>query len=194
MFPGSDSFHPLLAEVTQNETADPSMIFHLPEHVTNSPEGQPASGERSVSTHPEEFETHYDPSSSEQSPECLRTEEPSVFVTASPDVHESFSQLITSQYHPDESVLLVGDTRRTDVELTALSLANLTMCDDAPPLAMPQPEGADADNTSERLTDSVPFSNLCAGALKSEQGPDLRNVIPISDKILVSLCLLVHLL
>lgn len=27
----SDSFHPLLAEVTHNETAEPSMTFHLPE-------------------------------------------------------------------------------------------------------------------------------------------------------------------
>ncbi|XP_044058281.1 centrosomal protein of 295 kDa isoform X2 [Siniperca chuatsi] len=187
VFPGSDSFHPLLAEVTHNETADPSMTFHLPEHdVPHSPEGQPASRERSVST-PEELETHDDPSvESEPSPERLRTEEPSSCMTASPTLHESFSQLITSQHHPQESVLMVSPTTRTDVELTALCLSTLTMCDDAPTVDMPQPEGAEADGSciSKRHGDSVPFNDLCAGELKSEQGSNLRNAIPVSKKIL----------
>ncbi|XP_070295218.1 uncharacterized protein [Salvelinus sp. IW2-2015] len=33
----SDSFHPLLAEVTHNETAEPSMTFHLPEEEVEGP-------------------------------------------------------------------------------------------------------------------------------------------------------------
>ncbi|XP_031719464.1 uncharacterized protein cep295 isoform X2 [Anarrhichthys ocellatus] len=127
VFPDSDSFHPLLAEVTHNETADLSMTFHLPEHkVPTSPEGQPASGEHGVSTSSEEFETD----ESEPSSEHLRAEEPSSCAAASPASHESFSQLITSQCHPHESVLVLSPDTRTDEEPTALSLSRLTMCDD----------------------------------------------------------------
>ncbi|XP_042342949.1 uncharacterized protein LOC121943495 [Plectropomus leopardus] len=153
VFPGSDSFHPLLAEVTHNETTDPSMTFHLPEHgVPSSPEGQPASGERSVST-----PSHTDASAeSEPSPERLRTEEPSNCTAVSPALPESFSQLITSQCHPYESVLEMSPTMRMDVELTTLSLSNLTVCDDT--VGMLQPEGADADGN---CGDSVPLSDLC---------------------------------
>ncbi|XP_071351833.1 centrosomal protein of 295 kDa isoform X2 [Trachinotus anak] len=174
VFPGSDSFHPLLAEVTHNETVDPSMTFHLLEHnVPNSPEGQPASGDRSVSTPFEESETHSDPSvESERSPERLRTEKPAL--------HES------SQCQPQESVLMLEDTMRTHVELTALSLSNLSMCDDTSVLGVPQPAGGAAETNcfSERPRDSVPFSDLCAEELKSEHGSNLRNDIPVSHKIL----------
>ncbi|XP_045929282.1 centrosomal protein of 295 kDa isoform X2 [Micropterus dolomieu] len=177
VFPGSDSFHPLLAEVTHNETAEPSMIFHLPDHdVPPSPEGQPANGERSVSTPSEEFETHDDSSvESEQSPERLRTEDPSSCLNASPILHESFSQLITSQHNIHESV----------VELTALSLSALTLCD-APTMSVPQPDGVGADRSciSRRQGDAVPSSGLCDRELKSEQGLNLTNAIPVSEKIL----------
>lgn len=186
MFPGSDSFHPLLAEVTHNETAEPSMIFHLPDHdVPPSPEGQPANGERSVSTPSEEFETHDDSSvESEQSPERLRTEDPSSCLNASPILHESFSQLITSQHNIHESV----------VELTALSLSALTLCD-APTMSVPQPDGVGADRSciSRRQEDAVPSSGLCDRELKSEQGLNLTNAIPVSEKILVRSRVFVHL-
>ncbi|XP_027135702.1 centrosomal protein of 295 kDa isoform X2 [Larimichthys crocea] len=120
-----DSFHLLVAEVTHNETAEPSVNFHA---VPDSPEGRPASCEQSASAPPEEFETHNDPSiESELSPERLRTDKPPSCLTPPHALHESFSQLITSQHHPHE------------VELTALSLSNLTMCDDALTLKL-QPE------------------------------------------------------
>ncbi|GAA6223572.1 centrosomal protein of 295 kDa [Lates japonicus] len=174
VFPGSDSFHPLLAEVTHNETADPSMTFHLLEHkVPNSPEGRTASEERSVSTSSEESETHAQPSvESEPSPERLRTEKPAL--------HDS------SPCQPHESVLVLEDTMRTDVEITALSLSHLTMCDDTPAPGMPQPAGGAAERSciSESSPDSVSFSDLCAKELKLEQGSDLKNDIPASDKIL----------
>ncbi|XP_035536030.1 centrosomal protein of 295 kDa [Morone saxatilis] len=174
VFPSSDSFHPLLAEVTHNETADACMTFHLPVHdVPNSPEGQSASWERSVSTTSEEFETPDGPSvESEPSPERLRTEEPSSCVTASHALHESASQLITSQYHPQES----------DVEITAQSLSNLTLCDDASTPSMPQTDVGDRSCISERH--EVPFSDLCVGELKSEQGSNLRSAVPNSEEIL----------
>ncbi|XP_051254471.1 uncharacterized protein cep295 isoform X8 [Dicentrarchus labrax] len=166
VFPSSDSFHPLVAEVTHNDTADSCVTFHLPVHdVPNSPEGQSASWERSVSTTSEEFETHDGPSvESEPSPERLRTEEPSSCVTASHALHESASQLITSQYHPHES----------DVEITAQSLSNLTLCDDASTPSMPQ----------THVGDPVPFSDLCVGELESERGSNLRSAVPISEEIL----------
>ncbi|XP_023266066.1 centrosomal protein of 295 kDa-like [Seriola lalandi dorsalis] len=168
VFPGSDSFHPLLAEVTHNETADPSMTFHLLErNVPNSLEAQPGSGESSVSTPFEESKTHSDPSvESEPSPEHLRTEKPAL--------HES------SQCRLQESVLVLDDTMRTNVEPTALYLSNLSMCDDTAALGLQQSTGRDA----EKPQDPVPFSDLCAEELKSVQGSNLRNDIPASDKIL----------
>ncbi|XP_034385039.1 uncharacterized protein cep295 isoform X3 [Cyclopterus lumpus] len=140
VLPDSDSFHPLLAEVTHNETADPSMIFHLPEHDgPTSPEG----AQNSVS---EEFEAHDDPSvESEPSPERLREEPPPGCAAASPASHDSFSQLVTSQCHPDESVLMLSLAAGPDVEPTALSLSRLTMCDDPTHVDTPLPEGAVAD-------------------------------------------------
>ncbi|XP_073340063.1 uncharacterized protein cep295 isoform X3 [Pagrus major] len=140
VFPGSDSFHPLLAEVTHNETADPSMTFHLPEHnVPESPEGQRAGSVSSPSVE------------SEPSPECLRAEQPSSCVTTSPALDQSLIQLITSQNHPH------------DVELTALSLSNLSVCDDAPAASVSQPE--------------EPFS-------ESEQSLNLRSDVPPSEKMM----------
>ncbi|XP_010774986.1 uncharacterized protein, partial [Notothenia coriiceps] len=89
-----DSFHPLLAEVPHNETADPSMTFHLPDHhVPSCTEGRPHS-------RGEESEVSPDPSvESEPSPERLRAEQPAS-CTAAPPLHGFFSQLITSQCHP----------------------------------------------------------------------------------------------
>ncbi|XP_037320597.2 uncharacterized protein cep295 isoform X2 [Pungitius pungitius] len=137
-----DSFHPMLAEITHNETADPSMTFHLPEHnVPTSPEGQPASGEHAVSTSSVEFETNTD--EFEPSPERLRAEEPSSCVEASPALQDSFSQLIASQCRPHESVLTLSPDTRTDGEPAAALLSRLTVCDDPPTVEIM--EGADED-------------------------------------------------
>ncbi|KAM7412571.1 hypothetical protein PAMA_020110 [Pampus argenteus] len=156
-----DSFHPLLAEVTHNETADPSMTFHLPEHdAPGSPEERPPSGGCRLQTCTDHSVE------SEPSPERLRTEEPSM--TTSTALHESFSQLVTSQCHAHESVLMVSPTTQ-DVELTAQSLSHLTVC-----------EEEEADRKDE---DSVPLGDLHAREPESEQSSNL-NVVPVSDKIL----------
>lgn len=193
VFPGSESFHPLLAEVTHNETADPSMTFHLPEHkVPNSHTEQPTSGLNSVSTPADESETHTDHTvESELSPERLRTQEQSFCSTA---LHESFSHLVTSQCLPHESVLTVSPTMTTDVDLTALTLSHLSLCDATPHVTMPQLEEEEANRTciSEKHGDSVPSRDLCAEELKCEQASNLGNGFPVSDKILV-LYFLVHL-
>lgn len=175
-FAGSDSFHPLLAEVTQNETADLSITFHQPEHsVHNFPDVHPATRERSVTT-PVEVISHSDLSSveSEPSPERLRTEEPNRSPAASSTLHESFSQLITTQCHPQESVLIVSPTVRADVEQTAEILSNLSMCDETPAWGVSRAE--------ERLGGA---DSISAEEIKCGHGPNLRNVSPVSDKILV---------
>ncbi|KAM8905077.1 uncharacterized protein cep295 isoform 2-T2 [Spinachia spinachia] len=134
-----DSFHPMLAEITHNETADLSITFHLPEHnVHMSPEGQPASGEHAVSS--EEFETNTN--ESESSPERLRVEEPSSCVEA-PVLQDSFSHLIASQCQPHEPILMLSPDTRTDAEPVAALLSRLTVCDDPPNVYVM--EGADAD-------------------------------------------------
>ncbi|KAM4590280.1 uncharacterized protein cep295 [Fundulus diaphanus] len=75
-----DSFHPLLPEHTQNQTADPTMTFHLPDlSMSDSADGSPAGPEPGPS------------------PEQLRTEEPNCCRV----LQESFSQLAFSE----ESVL-----------------------------------------------------------------------------------------
>ncbi|XP_033953526.1 uncharacterized protein [Pseudochaenichthys georgianus] len=128
-----DSFHPLLAEVPHNETADPSMTFHLPDHhVPSCTEGRPHSrGEESEA-------------SSEPSPERLRAEQPAS-CRAAPPLHGSFSQLITSQCHPPES----------EEELTALAI-----CDDS--LTVGEADKG-RDSISVRGGDSVPLSDLSEG-------------------------------
>ncbi|XP_026047326.1 uncharacterized protein LOC113035808 isoform X1 [Astatotilapia calliptera] len=174
-FAGSDSFHPLLAEVTQNETADLSITFHQPEHsLHNFPDVHPATRECSVTT-PVEVISHSDLSSveSEPSPERLRTEEPNRSPAVSSTLHESFSQLITTQCHPQESVLIVSPTVRADVEQTAEILSNLSMCDETPALGVSRVE--------ERLGGA---DSISAEEIKCGHGPNLRNVSPVSDKIL----------
>lgn len=163
-FAGSDSFHPLLAEITHNETVDPSMTFHLLEHnMPTSPEEQSATGRRSVPTPREDSETHSDPS-----PERLRTEH------AVPE---------SCQGQPQESVLTLDDTVKTDAELTALNLSNFSICDDSPALDLPQPAGMSAEAKNLQLPG--PFSDICTEELKSEQGSIFRDKLSVSDKILV---------
>ncbi|XP_029373987.1 centrosomal protein of 295 kDa isoform X3 [Echeneis naucrates] len=152
---GSDSFHPLLAEVTQNETTDQSMTFRLLQNnVPISPEGQSAIGVCP--------ETQVD-----LSPEHLREDKPAT--------NES------SQNPSWESVLGLEETMRTNVELTALSLSYLSLCDDTSAQGVFQPPREAAD-TSLRPPASVPSMDLCVEELKSEQGSSLRKHVPVLGK------------
>uniref|UniRef100_UPI003AAB0394 uncharacterized protein cep295 n=1 Tax=Centroberyx gerrardi TaxID=166262 RepID=UPI003AAB0394 len=184
VFPASDSFHPLLAEVTHNETVDASMTFHLPvQEAPSSPErsGPSPSGERSLSPHSEEeSETHAEPSvESEPSPERFRAEEPA----AASVLQESFCLLATSQCRPQESVLMVSSQ---EAELATLSLSGLTLCDAPPALDLPPPEGGDAEekSVSDRPGRSVPVGDLGAGEPNTQQGANLRSASPVWDKIM----------
>ncbi|KAK5905339.1 hypothetical protein CesoFtcFv8_006814 [Champsocephalus esox] len=155
-----DSFHLLLAEVPHNETADPSMTFHLLDHhVPSCTEGRPHSGG-------EESETSSDASvESEPSPERLRAEQPAC-CRAAPPLHGSFSQLITSQCHPPES----------EEELTALAI-----CDDSLTVGEAD-KGRDA--ISVRGGDSVPLSALSEGMSEAARE---KGILEQSEITLVSL-------
>lgn len=190
MLAASDSFHPLLAEVTHNETADPTVTFHLPEHEATSESSPPQSSreECSFSTHAEEFDST-EPSAhfSEASPECLRAEEPSSCSRAVTVLHQSFCQLTTSQCHPHESVLMASPVAQ-EVDLAALSLHNLTLCDATPTLSMLPPEGGDAEKNciSERERDPISSTQRRNGELKLHEGSHLWNPGLIWDKIQVA--------
>ncbi|KAI9536922.1 hypothetical protein NQZ68_030146 [Dissostichus eleginoides] len=160
VFPGSDSFHPLLAEVPHNETADSSMTFHLPDHhVPSCTEGRPHS-------RGEESDASSDPSvESEPSPERLRAEQPAS-CRAAPPLHGSFSQLITSQCHPNES----------EEELTALAI-----CDDS--LTVGEADKG-RNSISVRGGDSVPLSDLSEGILEAARE---KGILEQSEITLVSL-------
>lgn len=88
-----------MAEVTHNETADPSMNFQQPEH--NSPDEQPSSWDPRA---PASFSTD-GLSESEQSLDLFRAKDPGTSVTTPPAWHDSSSLLITSQDHAHQSVL-----------------------------------------------------------------------------------------
>lgn len=164
--PASQSFHQLFAELTHNETTDPSMTFHLPEqNVPKSPEEQPAGFHSSAS------ESHDDSSQFELSPERLRIEEPICCMTASPGSHESFSQLIISQQQSHDSVLIMSPTVKTDVESAALNLSKLTMCGDSHAVSMAKLE--------------EPFQDRSAGELKCELGLSFNNALTVSEKVMV---------
>ncbi|KAK1899548.1 Centrosomal protein of 295 kDa [Dissostichus eleginoides] len=155
-----DSFHPLLAEVPHNETADSSMTFHLPDHhVPSCTEGRPHS-------RGEESDASSDPSvESEPSPERLRAEQPAS-CRAAPPLHGSFSQLITSQCHPNES----------EEELTALAI-----CDDS--LTVGEADKG-RNSISVRGGDSVPRSDLSEGILEAARE---KGILEQSEITLVSL-------
>ncbi|XP_072248142.1 uncharacterized protein cep295 [Leuresthes tenuis] len=163
---GSDSFHPLLAEVTHNETAEPSMTFHsLSEHsMPDTPEVHPARRERSVFTPPVECEAHSNSSvGSEPTPESLRTQEPNRF-TASFALYESFTELVVSECHHQDSE--VSPTMNTDVELTAQTLSNLTVRDDVL-------VGTSQSEAGVSKEESISFSDLFAQEVTPEWDENL---------------------
>ncbi|KAJ8367955.1 hypothetical protein SKAU_G00079830 [Synaphobranchus kaupii] len=139
--PTSDSFHPLPAEVTQNETSENSATFHLSEQDLHSPDGSditPLTGAPS----PVGTMEGVDPNSTLEppsSPELLRAEsrDPSLFPLPSPP--DSLCVPAESRSGSHDSVLM--ETLATeDVTVAGLRLPVLP-APDALSLALP-PEGA----------------------------------------------------
>lgn len=187
----SDSFHPLLEEITLNETVEPSMAFHLPEEeVSSSPvgSGDSSRGDHSLSAHSEgppeeEFETHDGPSvTSDPSPERFRAEEPSLSPPTTTKLQESLYQLTTSHCHPMDSALLASPTAQ-EAQLAALSLSGLRLGGDSPTLDLPPEEG-----DPRRLGCVFPVGDLNTGQPDVQQCSNQRNSAPIWDQIIVSVC------
>lgn len=132
-----------MAEVTHNETADPSMNFPQPEH--NSPDEQPSSRDPRA---PASF-SNDDLSESERSLDFFRAKDAATSVMTPPASHESFSLLITSQDHVHQSVLL---SPLKDMEATAPSLSKLATCSDAPVANTTQPQEPVSSGSVEKLT------------------------------------------
>ncbi|XP_029923683.1 centrosomal protein of 295 kDa isoform X3 [Myripristis murdjan] len=190
VFPASDSFHPLLAEVTHNETADPSMTFHLPgQEVPYSPAGagRTHSSEINLSGHYEqssevEFEPPASPSvESELSPENFRAEEPPRHLAAPAALQESFCHLAISHCDPHPSVLLTMSPAAQEAELATLSLSGLTLCDARPTLDLLPPEGGDMEG--KNILDG-PGSFIPVSDPNDPQGSNLRKTPPAWDKIM----------
>lgn len=153
LIPVWDSFHSLMAEVTHNETADPSMNFDQPEH--SSP------GEQASSWDPRASFSNNDLSESEQSLDLFRAKDAATSVLTPPASHESFSLLLTSQDRVHESVLVSPPK-----DVTALP--KLTACSDAPVGNTTQPQ--------------EPFSSGSVGELTSEEGAGMQDTAAASEK------------
>ncbi|XP_056138891.1 centrosomal protein of 295 kDa [Lampris incognitus] len=191
MFLACDSFYPLLAEVTQNETADASMTFHLPQQEElSSPEGDSRSSgkEGSLSAHcegsPEEKVETRDNVSTESypSPERFRAEEPSPSPTT---LQESFCQLTTSQCRPNDSALVVSPADQ-DAELMTLSLSNLMLNDASPTLDPLLAEGraAKQDGVQDHLGHSVQTCDSGSAAPNDQKCPNLSSIAPVWEEIM----------
>lgn len=190
MFPASDSFHPLLAEVTHNETAYPSMTFHLPgQEAPCSPAGasRSTSSEVNHSGHSEQSsEEEFEPPASssvesELSPEHFRAEEPPRRLAAPAALQESFCHLAISHCDPHPSVLTMSPAAQ-EAELATLSLSGLTLCDAPPTLDLLPPEGGEMEGKSvfDGPGSFVPISDP-----NDPQGSNLRKTPPAWDKIMV---------
>ncbi|XP_052323839.1 centrosomal protein of 295 kDa isoform X2 [Oncorhynchus keta] len=182
----SDSFHPLLAEVTHNETAETFMTFHLPEeeveglcsHDEDGDHEAPA-GDLELSACSEEFEDDTDPSvTSAPSPERLRGAEGPP--QSSPALHDSLYQLTISQCLPHDSALQVSP-RAEEVGLAA--------CEDVSTLDMPL-EGGDTDMestpTPQRLDKrgAIKIEDLDAGEPDDQLCSESKISPPIWERIM----------
>ncbi|KAJ7990628.1 hypothetical protein DPEC_G00302360 [Dallia pectoralis] len=143
--PAADSFHLLQAEVTHNQTSEPSIInVHLQEQNVETYSHDEETdhyihtGDLGLSACSEEFEDHSDTSgSSEPSPERLRGgEEPP---QPQNTMQDSLYQLTRSQCLLHDSALVVspGDA---EVGMEACSLSGLS-CEDTPSINIPQESG-----------------------------------------------------
>ncbi|KAL0973354.1 hypothetical protein UPYG_G00202380 [Umbra pygmaea] len=155
----SDFFYPLPAEVTQNQTAELSMTFHLPEveidescfHNEETGRDAPV-GSLELSVCPEEIRDHTESSvSSDPSPERLRGEQP-------PQPSWQDNQLSRSQR-------LVQDSPDEDmVQLAACSLSGLSLCEDLPTVDLPAEGMKTATTPQEADGDcAVPSEDIRAG-------------------------------
>ena len=169
MDPSSDSFHPLLPEITHNETGELSPTFHLPqeEEEPSSSEGsQPSShvrqldfSQRSEEPSDGDLDTQGSPSCiSDPSSEHMRTE---ALSPSPPSLQDSLYKLTTSQCHPHDSAASVVSPSAEEAGLTALSLSALRLCEEGLAVDLP-PERTDIHMESVLTPQKVPEVFKCA--------------------------------
>lgn len=174
-----------MAVITHNETADPFMNLHQPEH--NCLDEQPFSWDPGDPT----SSTNNDSSETDQSLEFFRAKDP-VTSVMTPVSRESFSLLITSQDHICESVL-VSPSVKVNVDLMATGLSKL--CSDTPVVNIAQPEELVSSGSVEKLTceegpcmwDTVSVSEKLDGLLQSQDLANEKGILEQSQITLVSL-------
>ncbi|CAL8351527.1 unnamed protein product [Lota lota] len=122
-FAAQDSFHPLLAQVTHNDSLEPSMTFHLPQQeVPSSPEGshQFTGQEEAASTDPplspHQGEEDQDDSLVDPSPELPRAQKEEEVPISSSSCLDSFGQLNSSQNSSQPQSLLLESPEEVMVE------------------------------------------------------------------------------
>lgn len=159
-----------MADITHNETADPSVNLCQPEH--NCLDEQPFSWDPGAPT----SLTYNDSSETEQSLEFFRAKDP-VTSVMTPVSRESFSLLITSQDHICEPVL-VSPSVKVNVDLMATGLSEL--CSDTPVANIGQPEELVSSGSVEKLTSEE-------GSCMWDTGQDLGNEKGILEQSVITL-------
>lgn len=162
-----------MAEVTHNETVDPSMTFDQPEDDSPDPRA-PTSLNYDDPSEPLEF---------------FRDKDPVTSVTTPPASDQSFSLLITSQDRVRES--LVSPSLKVDLELMATSLSQLPGCSDASVVNTSEPEEPGRSGSvkltpeeGSRVLDAVSEK---VDVLLQSQDSDEKGILEQSQITLVSL-------
>lgn len=159
-----------MAEVTHNETAEPSMNFHLPGH--SSPDQQPSSWDPGA---PRSL-TSDDSGGPERSLESFRAQEPVTSMTSLPASHESFSLLITSQDHVCDSAL-ASPSLKVDPEPAAL--LEVTTFSGPPVVNVDPPEPVRGATVGE--------GSKVSSLLQRQDSADEKGILEQSQITLVSL-------
>ncbi|KAI1893981.1 hypothetical protein AGOR_G00129250 [Albula goreensis] len=179
--PSSDSFHPLLAEVTQNEAAELSVTFHPPVQDPDSPCGS------DVTLHAELPSTDLsggvtDPNSTLEpppSPEHLRAEAQDLSLCPLPSPLGSLCQLAESLCGSQTSVSMESLSRE-DGHLAGHHLSTLAI-PEVPSLALP-PERACSDEGAEAV--ALASGKRAAKATDGKAGSGSTPSQPVWERLL----------
>lgn len=158
-----------MAEVTHNETADPSVNFE-----------QPSSWDPRA---PVSFSSDA-LSESEQSLDFFRVNDAAASVMTPPALHESFPLLITSPDPVHQSVCPLGD-----MEVMPQSLSTLETCSNAPVVSTTRWQEAVSSSSADKRTceDAAADSGKIEQLLESQDWAEDKGILEQSQITLVSL-------
>ncbi|KAG9337552.1 hypothetical protein JZ751_028569 [Albula glossodonta] len=179
--PSSDSFHPLLAEVTQNEAAELSVTFHPPVQDPDSPCGSDVTLHAELPS-PDLSGGVTDPNSTLEpppSPEHLRAEAQDLSLCPLPSPLGSLCQLAESLCGSQISVSMESLSRE-DGHLAGHHLSTLAI-PEVPSLALP-PERACADEGAEAV--ALASGKRAAKATDGKAGSGSTPSQPVWERLL----------